>query len=164
MIDKSQKITTHPKTGRVHVETVNNEPSLTQQQFKDECDINNIINRFAKTGEFLHLTSKVGQYADFSGITDYHFMLNQVLDAQSAFDSLPATLRQRFSNDPGELIQFLQNPNNTEEAIKLGLVNQTQQTNDEQTQTNDEYIKQKTTKLKPTPPSSTKLDQPLAGE
>jgi len=36
---------------------------------------------------------------------------------------LPADLRARFDNDPAQLIQFLENSDNKDEAIKLGLVN-----------------------------------------
>ena len=37
--------------------------------------------------------------------------------------TLPADLRKRFSNDPGQLLSFLENEDNRAEAIKLGLVN-----------------------------------------
>ena len=45
-------------------------PSRTQQSFRDECDINNILRKFNVTGE-LPLGSVQPQYGDFSGITDY---------------------------------------------------------------------------------------------
>lgn len=123
MIDKNQKITIDAKTKRVSVETVNNEPSKTQQQFKDECDINNIMAKYATTGQFLHVTSKQGQYADFSSITDYREMLDQVAYAQEAFAQLPANVRYKFNNDPAELLNFVQDKKNYDEGVKLGLIN-----------------------------------------
>lgn len=109
--------------GRVHVESINDLPSMTQQQFKDECDINNIMKKYASTGQFTHLTSKQGAYSDFSMITDYQEMLETVRYAQDAFASLPADVRTRFANDPGNLLGFIQDPSNYDEGVKLGLLN-----------------------------------------
>lgn len=116
--------------GSLRVVTHNTEPSLSQQQFKDECDINNIMKKYQSTGQFTHLTSKQGQYADFSEITSYQDMLHTVQYAQDAFASLPADMRLRFRNDPSYLLDFIQDPKNYEEALSLGLVNK-RETNDE---------------------------------
>lgn len=110
------------KDGRVSVKTINNDPTKTQQQFKDECDINNIMNKYTSTGQFTHLTSKQGTYGDFSQITDYQEMLHTVKYAQDAFAALPADIRKRFNNDPGQLLEFVQNDKNYDEGVKLGLV------------------------------------------
>lgn len=122
MKDPNQRESVNPITGRLSVETVNKEKSMTQQQFKDECDINNIMQKYVTTGEFSHATKKQGVYADFSGIRDYQQMVETVMYAQEAFDLLPAKVRSRFRNDPGELLAFLQDPNNKEEARSLGLL------------------------------------------
>lgn len=122
MIDKAQKITVDKKTGRVRVQTMNLEPSMTQQQFEAECDINNIMKKYATTGQFTHLTSKQGRYGDFSQITDYQEMLETIRYADEAFSSLPAEVRLRFKNNPAELLEFVQDPKNYDEGVKLGLV------------------------------------------
>ena len=96
--------------------------SLAQQHFKDECDINNILRQFNITG-LLPEAPLSPRYGDFTGIGDYHTALNQVIAAEDEFMSLPATLRARFENNPAQLIEFLDNPLNKNEAIKLGLVN-----------------------------------------
>lgn len=96
--------------------------SLTQQHFKDETDINNILKQFNITG--LLPTSPISPcYGDFSGITDYHSAINAVMAAEEEFDALPAQIRARFDNEPANLIDFLSDENNRAEAIKLGLVN-----------------------------------------
>lgn len=111
-----------PQTERIRVQTVNDEPTMTQQQFKDEADINNIMRKYgADPVAFNALTRKGGVYADFSQVTDYHGMLQQVADAQDAFGALPAQIRSRFANDPGALIQFLNDPKNHDEGVELGL-------------------------------------------
>jgi len=94
----------------------------TQQHFKDETDINNILRQFNITGQ-LPTKTMSPRYGDFTGISDYHSALNQVIAAEDEFMSLPAQLRGRFNNDPQELIEFLNNPENKDEAQKLGLVN-----------------------------------------
>jgi phage internal scaffolding protein len=97
--------------------------SLTQQHFKDECDINNILRQFNITG-LLPESPLSPRYGDFTGISDYHSALNQVIAAEDEFMALPAQIRSRFDNDPAKLIDFLDKSENKDEAIKLGLVKQ----------------------------------------
>jgi len=97
------------------------EPSLAQQHFKDECDINNILRQFNVTG-LLPERPLSPRYGDFTGIGDYHTALNRVMAAQDEFDGLPAQIRARFNNDPSQLIEFLEDENNRQEAQDLGLV------------------------------------------
>ena len=97
------------------------EPSLAQQHFKDECDINNILRQFNITG-LLPEQPLSPRYGDFTGIGDYHTALNRVMAAQDEFDALPALIRARFDNDPSKLIEFLENSENRPEAEELGLV------------------------------------------
>lgn len=107
--------------GSMACDTVNDEPSMTQQQFKDDCDINNIMRKYANTGEFTHLSKRPGVFADMTSVTDYQDMLHKVHAAQAAFSELPAATRVRFENDPANLIAFLQDDKNYDEAVKLGL-------------------------------------------
>ena len=97
------------------------EPSLAQQHFKEECDINTILQKFNVTG-ILPEVPLSPRYGDFSGIGDYHTALNRVIAAQQEFDGLPAQIRARFDNDPAKLIAFLENEQNRPEAEELGLV------------------------------------------
>lgn len=94
----------------------------TQQEFAEEADINTIVRRFGLTGE-LPENVRIPQSGDFTGITDYHSALNLIREADEGFMELPAELRARFEHDPGRLMAFLEDANNKEEAIKLGLVN-----------------------------------------
>lgn len=97
------------------------EPSLAQQHFKEECDINTILRKFSITG-LLPEAPLSPRYGDFSGISDYHTALNRVIAAQDEFEALPAQIRARFDNDPAKLIEFLENDKNRPEAEELGLV------------------------------------------
>lgn len=97
------------------------EPSLAQQHYKEECDINTILQKFNVTG-LLPESPISPRYGDFSGIGDYHTALNRVIAAQDEFEALPAQIRARFQNDPAQLIEFLQDETNRPEAEELGLV------------------------------------------
>lgn len=98
------------------------EKGLTKQNFKKECDINHIMAKFQKTGAIEHRNAYQGQYGDIPAIT-FHEAMNLVLDAQEQFMSLPSSLRKRFSNDPAEYLDFVQDSANLDEMVKLGLAN-----------------------------------------
>ena len=97
------------------------DPSLAQQHCRDECDINMIVERFGVTGQ-LPQTPLEPSYGDFSGVSDYHTALNAIRASEEAFMGLPAKLRAKFDHDPNALLQFLQNEQNRDEAIQLGLI------------------------------------------
>lgn len=98
----------------------NEEPTPTQQQFKEECDINVIILKFNKG--IMPFQKPPGQYGDFSNVPDYHTALNTTIQAEQSFNSLPAKIRAEFQNDPQKLIKFVSNPKNKQKAIDLGLI------------------------------------------
>lgn len=112
--------------GSISCRTVNNEPSLTIQSEKDSCDFNLIYAKYAKTGLMTNLRTDAPNYGDFSSAVDYHDSVLRAQKAQESFMLLPASIRARFSNDPGQLIDFIADENNRSEAIKLGLVSSPQ--------------------------------------
>lgn len=102
----------------------NSTPSMTQQQFKDECDINKIMERYLRTGVLSDPLDRRGtpKYGDYAGLGDYMDHMNKVVEANEMFEALPAAIRKRFNNNPGELIEFVMDENNRKEAEMLGLV------------------------------------------
>ncbi|WNK12723.1 MAG: internal scaffolding protein [Microvirus sp.] len=99
-------------------------PSKTRQEFKDEADINNIIDQYQTNG-ILPETKPEGVFGDFSDpvLKDYQMAENIVVGARELFERLPARIRERFQNDAASLIEFVQDDNNRDEAIKLGIIN-----------------------------------------
>jgi len=97
------------------------DPSLAQQHMKDECDINVIVERFGVTGQ-IPVAPLEPSYGDFSGVGDYHSALNAIKAADEAFMALPAKIRAKFDHDPNALLNYLQNEENREEAIQIGLI------------------------------------------
>lgn len=95
--------------------------SLTQQQFLAECDINNIVKSNASGAMVTHLNERTPHFGDFGDATDFQSHQNYMAEAQSAFNSLPAEVRARFKNNPAELLDFVSQEKNQDEAIALGL-------------------------------------------
>lgn len=94
--------------------------SLTQQQFKEEADINTIVERFLKSGVLPNAVN-MPQYVDYEGVFDFQSAMNVVRAADENFMRLDAKIRARFNNSPQEFLQFFADPANTDEAIRLGL-------------------------------------------
>lgn len=106
------------KTGEVFTP-----PGRTKQSFVDQCDINNIVRQFTKTGQFSHLSANLakGTYSDLPDPIEFQDSMNLVIEAENAFNSLTAKVRSRFGNDPAEFLAFMSDPANQDEAIKMGL-------------------------------------------
>lgn len=98
-------------------------PSMTKQSFVPQCDINNILKQFKATGMLTHVMdqTKQGRYLDLPDDLDFQTSLNTVMQAETAFASLPSKLRNRFENDPVQFLEFMADPANQDEVYELGL-------------------------------------------
>lgn len=92
----------------------------TKQSFKAECDINTIMARYMRTGLLDHVQQGAARYLDVTG-ADFYDAQNLVAGARSMFFGMPSHLREQFDNDPGQFLEFMENPANAQEAIKMGL-------------------------------------------
>ena len=99
--------------------------SRTKQSFKNECDVNNILKNYNKTG--ILPEGNPGEYRDLDG-TDYQDYMNTIAGAQSHFNDLPSAIRKRFENDPSKFLSFVHDDKNIDEAHKLGLLRDDYQT------------------------------------
>lgn len=98
-------------------------PSMTKQEFKRECDINNIIKQFSRTGMFTHVSANAnaGAYEQLPDSYDFQESLHIIMEAEKAFMSLPAKTRERFGNEPSNFLTFMHDERNKEEIYSLGL-------------------------------------------
>lgn len=112
------------KNGSIGLRTHNNDPSQTNPDGAEQADINYIVREFGRTGHW-PIGSKQGLYTGEESVpmpTDL-ITAHQLIDsAKQKFEELPSKIRERFHNDPIKLSTFLTNPNNKDEAIKLGLL------------------------------------------
>lgn len=111
-----------PTEERQRPGTENHEEDMTQQSDMAECDINVIMSKYGGTGQLPQVLDHP-QYGDFTEVGDFRTMVETVRAAEEAFAGLPAKVRNRFHNDPEEMMEFLGDPDNRDEAVKLGLVN-----------------------------------------
>jgi len=100
--------------------SVNDDPSLAKQASRKECDINFIMEKYQKTGAISHFQKHSGSY-DFASGIDFQEAMQLVAEGRSVFEDLPSSIRTRFKNDPGEFLDFCQDPDNLEEMRELGL-------------------------------------------
>lgn len=95
--------------------------SRAKQSMQAECDINAIMKKFAKTGAITHLNQHQGDYGNFIGADNYHNALNQILEADKMFQTIPSNIRADFENDAAKYLAFAENPENIEQMRKYGL-------------------------------------------
>lgn len=165
MKKETKEVTQHIEkraNGTLRVATINNEPSMTQQQFAKECDVNEIMRKYETTGQLTHIARNPGVYADFTNIEDYHSSLNKIIAAEDSFKSLSAEIRDRFQNDPAQLLGFLMDPKNHDEGVKLGLIEQKTNPQNPQTypQKTNEPNEPKTQKQNQNQPTENQLELP----
>lgn len=66
------------------------------QSFKESCDVNNIVARFAR-GDVDALNRVQGTYFDAVGMpTTYAELLNTVIAGRELYDSLPLEVKEKF--------------------------------------------------------------------
>lgn len=101
--------------------------SATQQHFKAECDINNIMSRYQRTGILIDPlsvnTNRIGEFGDFSNIPDMITAQNKLIEAKEMFMQLPSSLRKRFGNDPVEFVDYCTKATYAE-LVELGIAPQ----------------------------------------
>ena len=78
-----------------------------KQSFKDQCDINRILDKAVRTGTLSHIARHEGFYSNELADFDYEAAQIQIAEANSVFYDLPAEIRAEFSNDPGAFRQFV---------------------------------------------------------
>lgn len=109
-----------PNRRRVQVDT--GEFTYTKQSAKDECDINNILSQYKRTGMLAHINASAYQYIDLPSELDYQASINLVLNAQTAFASLPAKIRDEFGSDPSAFLNALYDPSQRSRMEELGVL------------------------------------------
>jgi len=96
--------------------------SLTKQADKDRANIHAILGRYQKTGLLPQVTAQ--PLAEIiPSVESFHEAMNIVTFAQQSFEALPVAVRQKFENNPAKLLEFVSDPKNNDELVKLGLAN-----------------------------------------
>lgn len=94
--------------------------SKTRQEFKKECDVNEIMRRFKATG-IMPAAGGTPKYLDCAAVPNFQDAMQMLIDAENAFMRLPATVRKEFDNDPHEFVRFAQDDANIGKMREWGL-------------------------------------------
>lgn len=101
-------------------------PSLTRQEFAEECDINVLMARYDNAvyggPNNLPPPPDAMHYVDWttqpSTLLEYMDMMRE---AERAFMALPAAVRKEFDNDPVQFCDFASDPENLPQMRTWGL-------------------------------------------
>lgn len=102
--------------------------SQTLQEFKDEADINLLVNRYKNTGSFYNPLNppsgerRMPEFLDCTAVPDLLEAQKIAAEAQSLFDALPAAARDWCGHSPAALLAAWHNPQlrPTVEALMSG--------------------------------------------
>ncbi|AZL82795.1 internal scaffolding protein [Apis mellifera associated microvirus 27] len=147
------------KNGTFGYRTINNDVSMADPTGVEEAEITSIMSNFAKTGRLPLRGGQPGLYSPDEVVPNGKDLLSAVTLVQEAterFEQLPSTLRERFGNDPIKMYDFLSDPKNMPEAVKLGIIQQPVSKNDE---LNDD-IETKNTRTTKTQKAKEKTPEP----
>lgn len=87
----------------------------TQAHFKDSCDINNIVETYARTGIDPNPDGQTNQKFGFATSKDFTESAFNMAEITSAFAELPSAVRSQYSNDPALWLDANTRPEPTEE-------------------------------------------------
>lgn len=109
--------------GRLAVDADIHGPSMTREEFAEECDVNAIMARYEKTGIWPMQPNGVEPvYYDFTVVpNDLQSAMVTLIDAEQAFMRLPAIVRKEFDNDPVRFVEFAQDRDNGQRMREWGL-------------------------------------------
>ena len=94
--------------------------SRTRQEFKKECDVNELMRRYKTTGVLPQATS-TPRYLDCASVPNFADAMQLMIDAEAAFMRLPAIVRRGFDNDPQAFVAFAQDGENLPKLREWGL-------------------------------------------
>lgn len=139
------KITNHHELRR-DVSIDCSSPILTDQSYKNACDINIIMANYAKTGLLPDSGMKQPFYIDNTEIPNLMEAFDISNRAIDMFYELPADVRKLMDNNPANLENFVLNPENTDILRKHGiLLNKNSQVTEQAKTGGDSHVPKNTT-------------------
>lgn len=98
------------------------EPVLTDQSYKKTSDINNIVAQYQKTGLLQEPNKAFAKYVDNTLAIPLEQAYALINEATALFHQLPSSIRKQMDNDPRNLEQFIQDPDNHDQLLKHGIL------------------------------------------
>lgn len=105
--------------GTIGIKVHSDQPSKTNPNYKDEVDVNNIMDRFLKTGQLSHVSNQPLAYVDYSQTPpDLQSTLHFIKDQNELYQSLNKKNKNRFPTIE-QFLEFAENPANQEELQQI---------------------------------------------
>ncbi|WNK12633.1 MAG: internal scaffolding protein [Microvirus sp.] len=96
-------------------------PSMTRQEFAEECDINSIMARYEAGGAVSHVNRAEPTFLDTTLYPGLQASMDAYREAAVSFAALPAKVRREFDNDPQKFVDFAVDSGNLEKMREWGL-------------------------------------------
>lgn len=97
-------------------------PSMTRQEFAEECDINTLMSKYDAHLSDPMRSIREPMYVDLTAVpNDLMSTMALVQSASDAFFRLPAAVRREFDNDPVLFTEFAYDPENIDQLRAWGL-------------------------------------------
>lgn len=103
--------------------------TMVQQNRRVDCYGPDLIKRFVprmRDRNYVDREEKI-EFTDLTAFVDYHDSMNKVAYLQSEFMNINPRIRARFNNDAGKFYNFVAEPKNRSECIKMGLIKPTEE-------------------------------------
>lgn len=99
------------------------ESNRTHGEFRQECNINNIMKKYQRSGFVDHVAKHGPRYGEFPAM-DFREALEFLQESQEMFDELPSEVRREFDNDPAAFLEYVQDPANMERLGEWGFLDE----------------------------------------
>lgn len=108
-----------PVTPRHRVRLACDGPSRAKQSFKDECDVNQIVASFQKTGLITHVAKHAPRYGYASSL-QFRESIELIRQGREMFAELPSSTRKEFDNNVEDFLDWAQDPDNADRLDAIG--------------------------------------------
>ncbi len=95
--------------------------TMVREAFRDECDVNKIVARYALAGT-MPLTVAEAAYGDVSEVSDYKTALDLVYASKDRLSELPDAAREMYMKDPLGYWTALDATKERSDLVELGLL------------------------------------------
>lgn len=103
-----------------HVGTINDEKSMTSQEFKQDTDLYYIISRFSEAyADRMNPENFV--FSDFDRDEDFQYWQNKIVETKNQFYGLTAKQREFFGQDVARFHAFISDVDNFAQGVELGI-------------------------------------------
>lgn len=106
---------------KIQVEVEFTEESRVQEHFQNSTNVNHIMARYQKTGDASILNRVRTEYGTFDQFQDLSQYTSKLARAEEAFSALPQSIQKQFDWQPSKMLEFIDDPRNFDEAVKIGL-------------------------------------------